>query len=214
VAHAFYRTNQVLGIGERIQNPAILIVDELDAHMHPEWQQALPTALSKMFPSDQFVVATHSPFLAIGRRGGEVKRIYQDPTSNRFTIYPVVSDTSAWAAGGALTSHLFGLQSLLPKNLEKAAIQKRILSAKPILTIFDVQALTEADSVLKGADWAHGMGTEDLPTDVFSGAAKLSSEVQAPSPEVTAPEVKLEVSDEEAVDIVRAALGSPQEPQV
>jgi energy-coupling factor transporter ATP-binding protein EcfA2 len=212
-AHAFHRTNQVLGVGDRPQNPAILIVDELDAHMHPEWQQSLPTALSKMFPNDQFVVATHSPFLAIGRRSGEVKRIYQDPSSRQFTVYPVVADTSAWAAGGALTSHLFGLQSLLPKNMEKAVIQKRILSAKQILTDLDVKALREADAILKGADWAHGIGTEDLPTDVLSDAARFSSSVVSSPSEINVPENKLAVSDEEALEIVRTALSSPRDPK-
>jgi predicted ATPase len=45
------------------ETPAIVLIDELETHLHVELQkQALPF-LTRMFPNVQFVVATHSPFV-------------------------------------------------------------------------------------------------------------------------------------------------------
>ena len=46
--------------------PAIVLVDEIDAHMHPEWQQRLVQRLSEEFPGIQFIVTTHSPLIVAG----------------------------------------------------------------------------------------------------------------------------------------------------
>lgn len=39
----------------------IILIDELDLHLHPIWQKRLPGLLSKIFPRIQFIVSTHSP---------------------------------------------------------------------------------------------------------------------------------------------------------
>jgi predicted ATP-binding protein involved in virulence len=41
--------------------PGIVLIDELDMHLHPGWQRILTRGLKKAFPSVQFIVASHSP---------------------------------------------------------------------------------------------------------------------------------------------------------
>jgi predicted ATP-binding protein involved in virulence len=41
--------------------PGIVLIDEVDMHLHPEWQQVVLQALMEAFPRMQFVVTTHSP---------------------------------------------------------------------------------------------------------------------------------------------------------
>ncbi|WP_066334978.1 AAA family ATPase [Azohydromonas lata] len=41
--------------------PAIMLVDEIDVHLHPSWQQRVLDDLLKAFPATQFIVTTHSP---------------------------------------------------------------------------------------------------------------------------------------------------------
>lgn len=41
--------------------PSIVLIDEIDVHLHPSWQQRVITDLMKTFPSTQFIVTTHSP---------------------------------------------------------------------------------------------------------------------------------------------------------
>jgi len=41
----------------------VVFIDELDAHLHPAWQQRVLPLYSSLFPTVQFVVTTHSPFV-------------------------------------------------------------------------------------------------------------------------------------------------------
>ena len=42
----------------------VVIIDELDTHLHPKWQRQIGFWLTEKFPNIQFIVGTHSPFLA------------------------------------------------------------------------------------------------------------------------------------------------------
>jgi hypothetical protein len=54
------------------EKPAIVFVDELDAHLHPLWQQKLVGILRGTFPNIQFVLSAHSPLVVAGSWIGEV----------------------------------------------------------------------------------------------------------------------------------------------
>jgi predicted ATP-binding protein involved in virulence len=43
------------------QTPGIVLIDELDVHLHPKWQRRVATDLKATFPSIQFVCTSHSP---------------------------------------------------------------------------------------------------------------------------------------------------------
>ncbi len=58
IATAFPESSNLL------ESPGVVLIDELDAHAHPSWQRELGFWLRKKFPKLQFIVATHSPFLA------------------------------------------------------------------------------------------------------------------------------------------------------
>ena len=45
------------------KTPGIVMIDELDMHLHPKWQWNVLKALHDTFPNVQFIVATHSPIL-------------------------------------------------------------------------------------------------------------------------------------------------------
>lgn len=49
------RNNKVL------HSPAVVLIDEIELHLHPKWQQTVLPTLMKIFPNTQFVVTTHSP---------------------------------------------------------------------------------------------------------------------------------------------------------
>jgi predicted ATP-binding protein involved in virulence len=50
------------GFGETVaqETPGIVLIDEIDMHLHPEWQQTVLTRLMEVFPKLQFIVSTHS----------------------------------------------------------------------------------------------------------------------------------------------------------
>ncbi len=43
------------------QSPGIVMIDEVDMHLHPQWQQTVIASLRNAFPNIQFIVTTHSP---------------------------------------------------------------------------------------------------------------------------------------------------------
>lgn len=44
-----------------LQSSAIVLIDEVDLHLHPKWQQRVLSDLRRTFPQTQFIVTTHSP---------------------------------------------------------------------------------------------------------------------------------------------------------
>jgi ABC-type multidrug transport system ATPase subunit len=46
-----------------LAEPAIVLVDEIDLHLHPEWQRKIIQFLTAQFPSTQFIVSSHSPLI-------------------------------------------------------------------------------------------------------------------------------------------------------
>jgi len=46
-----------------LHEPAVVLVDEIDLHLHPEWQRKIINYLSDLFPNTQFIVTTHSPLV-------------------------------------------------------------------------------------------------------------------------------------------------------
>ena len=63
--------NPHLGRDVLRQTPGIVIIDELDLHLHPKWQRRIIEDLRRIFPKIQFIVTTHSPFLIQSLRSGE-----------------------------------------------------------------------------------------------------------------------------------------------
>ncbi len=53
--------NPQLGARALQETPGIVLIDELDMHLHPEWQRMIVRKLQQIFPEIQFICATHSP---------------------------------------------------------------------------------------------------------------------------------------------------------
>lgn len=49
------------GAGDPLLGNGVVLIDEVDLHLHPAWQRELMPALGKTFPGVQFIVTTHSP---------------------------------------------------------------------------------------------------------------------------------------------------------
>jgi predicted ATP-binding protein involved in virulence len=61
VAHRCARLNPHFGTEAARLTPGILLIDEVDMHLHPRWQQQVLGLLGNAFPAMQMVVTTHSP---------------------------------------------------------------------------------------------------------------------------------------------------------
>jgi hypothetical protein len=57
---------------ELCKQHGIVIIDEIDAHLHPAWQRKIAPLLRKNFPNIQFILTAHSPLVVAGCGSGEV----------------------------------------------------------------------------------------------------------------------------------------------
>lgn len=63
IAHRCAKLNPELGEKAALHTHGIILIDELDLHLHPKWQRRVITDLRKAFPKLQFIATTHSPFI-------------------------------------------------------------------------------------------------------------------------------------------------------
>ena len=61
IAHRATRLNSHLKAEAAKKTQGIVLIDEVDMHLHPEWQQSVLQSLRDAFPGLQFIVTTHSP---------------------------------------------------------------------------------------------------------------------------------------------------------
>lgn len=47
-----------------VRKPGVVLIDEIEVHLHPKWQRDIPEWLKIHFPEVQFIVSTHSPLVA------------------------------------------------------------------------------------------------------------------------------------------------------
>ena len=71
------RLNPHLGEGVLENTPGVVLIDELDLHLHPKWQRRIIHDLKRTFPLVQFIATTHSPQL-IGEAPPSEIRIMAD----------------------------------------------------------------------------------------------------------------------------------------
>jgi predicted ATP-binding protein involved in virulence len=101
-----------------LKEEGIVLIDELDIHLHPTWQRTIAGWLRDQFPKMQFIVATHSPLIAAG--AGEDAVTYRFSLKNNVAVFDKVPNISAWSVDRILESEAFGLVSAFsPETQEK-----------------------------------------------------------------------------------------------
>ncbi|ART83793.1 hypothetical protein CBP31_15070 [Oceanisphaera profunda] len=106
--------------GNRIAKEAVgtVLIDELDLHLHPEWQFTLRDGLETIFPKLQFIVTTHSPHLLASAKSNEVIVMPSNIGSCDFNeLHPTKSVFSGWSTDQILLD-VMGVVSLENKIYE------------------------------------------------------------------------------------------------
>ena len=61
IAYRMYTLNPQLKEDAICLTPGVILIDEVDLHLHPRWQHLILTDLRRIFPNVQFIVTTHAP---------------------------------------------------------------------------------------------------------------------------------------------------------
>jgi AAA domain, putative AbiEii toxin, Type IV TA system len=65
-----------------INLPGVVLIDEIDAHLHPTWQTRIGQWFTKYFPNIQFIVTTHSPLVCRACENGSIWRLAAPGSEN------------------------------------------------------------------------------------------------------------------------------------
>lgn len=96
----------------------LVLLDEIETHLHPRWQMKIVSSLRAAFPRVQFVATTHSPLCLRGLRDGEV-RVLRSTTSGVTWVDDDLPSVEGLNADQLLTSEHFGLYSTLDETMQK-----------------------------------------------------------------------------------------------
>ncbi|WOH82141.1 AAA family ATPase [Bradyrhizobium sp. BEA-2-5] len=156
-----------------LSEPAIVLVDEIDLHLHPRWQRQLKDRLTKHFPNVQFIATAHSPLmaqsflnanLAVVMREGDHSIIENDPT--------VVAN---WRLDQIVTSDLFGLESFWPPAIEELFEEQQRLTSKRRKTSREKMRLREIEEEMLNLPTETNPDDEEAIRIVREVAATLKS---------------------------------------
>ena len=112
--------------------PGILIVDEIDAHLHPSWQRRVVPALKNHLPNLQIICSTHSPLVMAGLEAGQVRLMRRD-SENKVTISSNESDIAGWSSDEILRNFM-DVQSPTDSKTASRISRYRTLMDKTDLT--------------------------------------------------------------------------------
>lgn len=107
--------NPHLGIKAAAETPGLVLIDELDLHLHPKWQRRVIDDLKRTFPAMQFICTSHSPFLIQALKPGEL--VMLDPPAKKAT------EEDAEYAGRPIEDIVEDIQDILEPQRPRRAVE-------------------------------------------------------------------------------------------
>jgi len=95
--------------GKLVDTRGLVLVDEIDLHLHPEWQRSVVPLLAASLPHMQFVITTHSPLVVASMESANLYMLGSEDGATR--IHRLPERVQGRTAEQILLSPYFGLQS-------------------------------------------------------------------------------------------------------
>jgi len=102
----------------------LVLIDELDAHLHPSWQTKIKPILQKIFPKLQFIITTHSPHIISSAEANEV--IVLKKESRSIVPFIVNKSLAAWKTDD-IYSLIMGVDTVHQMTLNKVVSEVELL---------------------------------------------------------------------------------------
>jgi predicted ATP-binding protein involved in virulence len=126
--------------------PAVVLVDEIDMHLHPKWQRELVNFLTEQFPNTQFIVTAHSPLIVQAAPDANLVLLRRE--GDHVVVENAPETIRGWRVDQILTSDLFGLETARPPDMEKLLTRRKELLTKSRLTKASQKELEEINEKL------------------------------------------------------------------
>jgi AAA domain, putative AbiEii toxin, Type IV TA system/AAA domain len=156
-----------------LAEPAIVLVDEIDLHLHPRWQRTIMDFLTERFPNTQFIVTAHSPLVVQAAQNANIVLLRRE--GDRVVIDNDPEIIKNWRVDQVLTS-VFELPSSRPPQIERLLEEHEKILAKAHLTPKDEARLEKLAAQIGPLPTANTL--EDIEAmDIIRQAAKLLKNV-------------------------------------
>ncbi|HET9656727.1 MAG TPA: AAA family ATPase [Kineosporiaceae bacterium] len=134
----------------QVLHSGVVLIDEVDVHLHVEWQKRIGFWLKSHFPNVQFIVTTHSPFICQAADVGGLVRL-----SPRWTEGPIAEVLTGEAfnrvvngsADDAVMSELFGLDTAFSDTSVNVRNRLAELEAVAVARTLTASELEEVESL-------------------------------------------------------------------
>lgn len=126
-----------------LAEPAIVLIDEIDLHLHPKWQRTIMNFLSERFINTQFIVTAHSPLVVQAAANANIVLLKRE--GDHVVIDNNPQSVLGWRADQILTG-LFDLPSSRSVKIEELQKQRRKILSKAKLTKTDKAKLKDIES--------------------------------------------------------------------
>ncbi len=105
-----------------VPHTGVVLIDEVEAHLHPTWQRRIGPLFKRHFPAVQFIVTTHSPFICQAADRGALLRVSATPDGGG-EVERVSDETWREVAFGsiddAVVGELFEVRSVYSDEAER-----------------------------------------------------------------------------------------------
>lgn len=112
-----------------LEEPAVVLIDEIDLHLHPLWQLRIMDDLSEIFPGTQFVATSHSPLMVQVAETANLVLLRQRETDVEIVNDPAV--IRSWRVDQILASELFNVPRGRDKETERLFARRAELVDNP-----------------------------------------------------------------------------------
>lgn len=133
-----YLLNPSQGENAPSETPGIVLIDEIDLHLHPEWQLHILNDLTSVFGRIQFIVSTHAPLILSSLQDGEIlsisdRKVYNFPNQYKRRPEQILKDMNTSIASDDIEKALADYRLLIEagkgKSEEAVALRKKLVSA-------------------------------------------------------------------------------------
>lgn len=128
----------------------LVLVDDIDLHIHPDWQTRLVPALKRAFPKLQFIVTTHSPLIISSLRPEEVVVLDLDEAgniqANPLDVDPRLLTTTE------LYERVFGVRNTPPDPIYRTLHHYEYLARDPVRSAEEEARMQALRAQLQAAD--------------------------------------------------------------
>ena len=157
-----------------LEEPAVVLIDEIDLHLHPRWQRKIMRQFSDHFPNVQFIATTHSPLMITSMSDVNVAVLSQTEASDHVVIENAPDIVEGWRFDQTLVN-LFGLETARSLRVETLMKDREKLLEKNPVTPQDKARLREIAGELSSLPTADRLDDMEAMKIIRQAAADIQA---------------------------------------